>query len=243
MAKAYRAYAFDLYGTLVDIRTDEEASSLWKKTALLLGFFGLSIAPGDLKMAYRRLCRERTEKMEKALARKKIPGPCEIDIVQVWQTLFRENGLPLSRTQAMEICRFFRAQSIRRLRLFPEVMTLLQSLRARKKEIYLLTNAQASFTRPELTLLGLDRAFDRIYISSEYGVKKPSSAFFGLLQQNGVSPGECLMVGNDQLCDCEGASSAGMDSLYIFTPQSPPPPAILPDRCRQIGCLLEVLDA
>ena len=36
----YQNYIFDLYGTLVDIRTDEWQAQLWKKLQLLYNYHG-----------------------------------------------------------------------------------------------------------------------------------------------------------------------------------------------------------
>ena len=36
----YENYIFDLYGTLVDIHTDEEKTELWEKLAQFYGYYG-----------------------------------------------------------------------------------------------------------------------------------------------------------------------------------------------------------
>ena len=36
----YQNYVFDLYGTLVDIHTDEEQQMLWEKMAMFYGYQG-----------------------------------------------------------------------------------------------------------------------------------------------------------------------------------------------------------
>ena len=50
------------------------------------------------------------------------------------------------------------------------------------------------------------------------------------------------MIGNDDVCDCRGAAAAGMDSLYIFTEQSPPRSGLLPENCREITRLQQVTE-
>ena len=94
---------------------------------------------------------------------------------------------------------------------------------------------------PELASLGLLGAFDHVLISSEYGVRKPSPAFYGHLFAGGARADDFLMVGNDDRCDCHGASRAGIDSLYIDTEQSPPRTGPLPDNCREITSLHDIL--
>ena len=46
----YSTYIFDLYGTLVDIHTDESKKILWEKLALFYGFYGASILPENFKL-------------------------------------------------------------------------------------------------------------------------------------------------------------------------------------------------
>ena len=43
---------FDLYGTLVDIHTDEEKPEVWKKLALFFRYYGADYTPAELKEAY-----------------------------------------------------------------------------------------------------------------------------------------------------------------------------------------------
>ena len=39
---------FDLYGTLVDIHTDDEKAELWERLSLFYGYDGAKYAPGEL---------------------------------------------------------------------------------------------------------------------------------------------------------------------------------------------------
>lgn len=51
----YENYIFDLYGTLVDIHTDEEKPELWEKLAQFYGYYGAAYTAQKLKNAYARL--------------------------------------------------------------------------------------------------------------------------------------------------------------------------------------------
>ena len=91
-------------------------------------------------------------------------------------------------------------------------------------------------------MTGLEGYFDGILLSSDAGYKKPSKEFYGLLEtQFGALPEESLMVGNDDIADCHGAAGVGMDSLYIYTEQSPKQEVPLPENCREIKDIREVL--
>ena len=56
----YDTCIFDLYGTLVDIRTDEEQEELWERLALFYAYYGAWYLPDELRSSYRRLTREMT---------------------------------------------------------------------------------------------------------------------------------------------------------------------------------------
>ena len=116
----------------------------------------------------------------------------------------------------------FRTLSRQKLEVYPGVRKALRELKSRGKGVYLLSNAQTDFTRPEIEMMGLTEYFDGIFISSEVGYKKPSKEFFDkLLETYQLDPKTCLMVGNDESADIQGARLAGMDSLYIHTEISP----------------------
>ena len=236
MTFPYSDCVFDLYGTLVDIHTDEDESGLWTEFSDYLQGFGIKLPPEKLRMTYHRLCCEETQRCRATLAREGVPGPEEIDLLRVWQAL----GID-SRDRAAAVSRWFRQRSTQRLRLFDGARETLDDLRRAGCRVWLLSNAQESFTMPELKALGLADAFDRILISSACGVRKPSPAFFGRLFMEGGSPDDFLMVGNDDQCDCHGASRAGIDSLYIATEQSPPRSMPLPSNCREIFSLPGIL--
>lgn len=48
----YKNYIFDLYGTLIDIHTDEENEKLWDFMAELYAIYGADYTGGELKAAY-----------------------------------------------------------------------------------------------------------------------------------------------------------------------------------------------
>ena len=51
----YEVYVFDLYGTLVDIHTDESDMTVWDKLSLFYGYYGAFYKGKELKAAYEKL--------------------------------------------------------------------------------------------------------------------------------------------------------------------------------------------
>lgn len=241
----YTNYIFDLYGTLADIHTNEQKPYLWEKLACFLSLKGASYTSQELKAAYSQLMAQAEQQHRNDLLSNGISAPEQLqpepDIAPVFQELFFRKGITASEDEIQDFAILWRSISLERLCLFEGVTELLQRLKAAGKRIYLLSNAQALFTRPELNFLGITEYFDGILLSSEAGIKKPDPAFFHkILSQYDLKPEESVMTGNDDEADCHGAAGAGMDSLYIYTAQSPKRARPLPVNCREITHISQV---
>lgn len=210
----FDAYLFDLYGTLVDIHTDEERPALWKELAAYYTDRGAAWEAAPLKKAYH-------SESEKLFYKSRAAYP-EIDLKTVFETLYRMKGIVPDTKTVADTAWLFRRSSTTHLRLYAGAKELLMSLRKSGKVI-LLSNAQTLFTGPELDLLGIRDLFDRIYISSDHGCRKPDPAFFSVPFQNdpALLPDRCVMIGNDASCDIGGAKGIGMRALYIRSALSP----------------------
>ena len=237
-------YFFDLYGTLVDIRTDENKPSLWRGTAEFYSLCGASYSPDELRERYLTICAEETAAL--AAVNPALDGTeVEIELRNVFHRLYEEKGVAVSADRVEDTARLFRTLSFcRKPKLMKGAKKTLTGLRQRGARLYLLSNAQSCFTKPELRRLGLlDGVFDGIYLSSDFGVKKPSPAFFRTaLTRAGLTGEEVLMVGNDPDADICGAAAVGMASRYIHTWQSPPRGAPLPETCCEIMSLQDLLN-
>lgn len=206
----YKNYIFDLYGTIIDIHTDEEEMQLWEALAEYYKKQGAVYTAEEIQSEYLKYVAEELEKSE------------EILVEIVFKKLFTEKGVEVSDEFVAETCRFFRETSTYHLRLYEWSLPILQKLKENGKKVFLLSNAQRSFTYPEMVKLDIVKYFDKIYISSDQGVKKPNPKFFQILMEaEGLDPKECLFLGNDQTCDILGAQGVGMDTWYVHTNCSP----------------------
>ena len=199
-------FIFDLYGTLVDIKTDEESNTIWQNIAAEL----CADAGGarQIRQEYVSLCDERN-----------IGDGREINLLGVFEDLLSSHGK--DKRGAADLAVKFRELSTARLRLFDGVHQMLCDLRQSGAGVYLLSNAQSRFTLPELDKLGLTPLFDGILISSDAGFKKPSREIFELaLNKFHLDASDSFYVGNDMRDDILGASSAGLRTVYIHTEQS-----------------------
>ena len=217
----YKPCFFDLYGTLVDIHTDESTPLLWNTMSHWYTSHGVPYTPASLHTAYLQQVQAETDAAGRRLAEQGItvqyPEP---DLGRVFRALFKDTGADDALLK--ETAQLFRRSSRTRLRLYAGAQDLLKSLKHSGSRVCLLTNAQRLFTEQELQDTGIHDLFDGIFISSDYGVKKPDPVFFEMVLQNtGYHPSECLMIGNDLSCDILGAQYAGMPGYYIHSNLSP----------------------
>lgn len=232
----YTDLIFDLYGTLVDIHT-EENDLVWEKTALYFGFYSAPCTGEALRTAFSAAMAQREAKAGQSYE-------CfpDIPFEQVMAELLRARGVTENADAlGVNAAQLFRIASIEYIRPYPGVTQALSFLRRQGCRLWLLSNAQAVFTAHELRLLGLDALFDGVYLSSDYGCRKPDGRFFrALLDGQRLVPERCLMIGNDRRTDIAGARAAGLATLYMHTAltppeQSPADPALHPaTRCKHM---------
>lgn len=223
----YQHCIFDLYGTLVDIRTDEASPDLWEAMAGWYTRHGAPWRPQALHAAFLDAVQS-LEAGAAALCAGLPEAYPEIGIEQAFLQMFCQKGLKADVSLAIQTGQYFRRCSTKYIRLYPGAAALLRALRANGKKVWLLSNAQRIFTMPELESLGIREMFDGIYLSSDYGCKKPDTRFFErLLQEQNIPQEAAVMVGNDGACDIAGAAAVGLATVYICSNLSPaePPPA------------------
>lgn len=217
----YDTCIFDLYGTLVDIRTDENKEELWEKLSLFYAFYGAFYTPEELARSYKRLTGEMTAGHEE-LRRDSHEAFPEIRIEEVFRALFEEKGIAPDESLVRHAGQFFRILSMEFIRLYDGTEEMLSAVKESGRKIYLLSNAQRIFTEYEMNALGITKYFDGIFISSDEGCKKPDLKFFRkLIDTCGIDPERAVMVGNDGICDIEVAKRAGLGTVYVHSDISP----------------------
>lgn len=209
LLKDYDHFIFDLYGTLIDIRSDERADSTWERFCVFLDELGIKHPDkAEFRDDFFELDRKYRERRTDCV----YP---EIDILEVYDELFERYGngsvsdIPLISYKFREISREY-------MRLMPGVDVFIDVLKNAGKKIYILSNAQASYTLPEIQHFELDRLFDDYRMSSDYGIMKPERAFFDMIvKENGMQKERTVMFGDSFENDCMGAKNAGMDYFHV----------------------------
>lgn len=226
----YKNYVFDLYGTLVDIHTDESLPAIWRTLAGLYAACGADYTPSGLRATFLR----EERKARRALGKQLGTAWPEIRLEEVFAQLLasapRKHSVssPVNPSSGKEeillsgwatfIANCFRILSRDKMRLYPGTKEVLTALRKAGRGVYLLSNAQAVFTRPEIEVLGLGAFFDGVFLSSDLMRMKPDPVFMDmLLQKYGLEREETVMVGNDFFSDAGVALASGVDCVILNT--------------------------
>ena len=208
----YKNFIFDLYGTLVDIHTNESDIQSWEKMAKVVNFYGAKYTALELKETYFSSC-----ELQMRQGRKQFKHP-EIDVVDISMHIMQNKGVKASKTLATHLAQEFRAFTTDYIRVYNGVIKTLTELKKAGKKLYLLSNAQSCFTKPELIKLGLLKKFNGIVLSSDYKVAKPDAALFDILiKKFNLNKKECIFIGNDPVNDVQGARNARIDCCWIHT--------------------------
>ena len=221
---------FDLYGTLLDVRTDERAPETAAAFARWLGErFGSEAA-----------AREQSQPLVADFARILPParphGEADIGpVIDAHLAALLDRRPTQAELEATADA--FRTCSRRKLALIAGARQALAACAARTG-VVLVSNAQWLFTRGELESSGLAGLLPLRVISSELGVRKPAAAIFEhALALCDARPAETLHVGNDPLDDVEGAAGAGLRTCLVG-PAADPTPSLRPDL--RLGSVAEL---
>lgn len=106
MKNTYDVFLFDLYGTLVDIRTDEEDPSFWRACFRQMDKTEEVSDPEALRKQYLSLVSAEERRV------RQLRGPCaEIDRAAVFRQFLRNAGKPSDFRTVQGFAAFFRAVS------------------------------------------------------------------------------------------------------------------------------------
>ena len=83
--------------------------------------------------------------------------------------------------------------------------------------IFIASNGATINAKGRIASTGLDRYIDRVFVSEDMGVAKPSAAFFDIcLEQIGEPRESCIMIGDSLTSDMLGAKNAALQSVWFM---------------------------
>lgn len=205
---------FDLNGTLIDIYTTESDDQLYRVTTNYLDYYGVKIAPCELKRRFFELNRMQRQQSEEDFP--------EFDVAKIFQQIIGdyhtrplENTAELARSTAV----VFRAAGRYKLECYDGVYEIMRDL---KKRFLLgaVSDGQSLWAVPELQSVNLEDFFQTVVVSGDLGYRKPDIRLFRqALDALQLAPQEVIFVGNDMYRDVYGAHAAGMKTVFFKSNQ------------------------
>ena len=92
----YKNYVFDVYGTLVDIHTNEYELATWQKLADTLKFYGVNYSAQELEETYFASC---DLQIQQGKANFQYP---EVDVVEIFCQIFANKGKKAGKSLALK---------------------------------------------------------------------------------------------------------------------------------------------
>lgn len=222
----YKAFIWDVYGTLLltpggGIPPEADKNLSLKRGFAALGdYFGFSPRKENIDSYFGLI----SEQHAQSRREKGIRYP-EIDIIRLWKDFFMRDyaldiPLPLIKKGALLF-----EKTVNPVASVAGMGALLRELHDNGFLLGLGSNSQF------YTLRFLEKEYPGIYpelfrpglqaLSYEIGAGKPDPLFYevltGCLRHEGLTPGECLFVGNDEVNDVELPRRYGLKAL-LFTP-------------------------
>jgi len=205
---------FDLNGTLIDIYTTESDDQLYRVTTNYLDYYGVKIAPCELKRRFFELNRMQRQQSEEDFP--------EFDVAKIFQQIIGdyhtrplENTAELARSTAV----VFRAAGRYKLECYDGVYEIMRDL---KKRFLLgaVSDGQSLWAVPELQSVNLEDFFQTVVVSGDLGYRKPDIRLFKqALDALQLAPQEVIFVGNDMYRDVYGAHAVGMKTVFFKSNQ------------------------
>jgi putative hydrolase of the HAD superfamily len=214
-----RGIFFDINGTLIDIKTDENNEEIYRAVGHFLSYQGIAIHRGELHDLYFRILgkqhresQERYPEFDMAAIFREIIETCATDFTRSLSGQWLEQ-LPVF------IAQVYRGISRLRLEPYPHVREVLDQLRG-DFALGIVSDAQSVAAVPELNAAGLLEYFSPIIISGDYGYRKPDARLFQkALEASELDTESVIFVGNDMYHDIFGAQQLGIKTVFVDSNQ------------------------
>ncbi len=95
----YTNYIFDIYGTLIDINSDESKPELWEKLSAFYHFKGAIYTPKALKISYE----QKIEKVRATITHTQYP---DFPLEPIFESLYTDKNITVSREVVEDTAHF-----------------------------------------------------------------------------------------------------------------------------------------
>ena len=202
-----QAVIFDYYGTLVDIETDEGKREIYENLSRYLQYYGADISTENLRFTL-------DAEKERYLKTAHEHNP-EIDFEVVFNNVLMKEGLN-NPFLVESCCKLFRLLSRKRLEPFSDSLPVLSEMKRKGYPLAIVSNAQKVFSLDEIRMTGMDRFFDHVLLSTQFGFAKPDPRLFSIAcALLGTLPANTVYIGDNAEKDIIGPKEIGMQMILL----------------------------
>lgn len=199
--KKYEFLLFDADGTLLDFDRCE--------------YEGLKLTFADLGIYYDKQTHAVFNAVNKALWRDYDDGKIQREklLLLRFDIVFEKLGVVADSVLAESLYRDYLGKQHFVLDGATEVLEYLKD----KYRMFIVTNGIKKTQHTRLNESGLDKYFEKIFISDEIGFNKPHKEFFDIATAmiDGFEPTRALVIGDSLSGDIQGANNAGLDCCWF----------------------------
>lgn len=227
------AILFDFGGTLLDMRTDDEAHR--RAFAWVVREWRLPVGGDDL-------WRQHSEYMAPFWRGQPEAWRPLRDLTRAsFERLLRRYDRPVTGDAWGRFWRRYLEAHEEVIRPYPDAGECLDRVATLGAHVGVLSDVDIDFLDFALAATGLLGRFDSITTSEEAGVGKPNPKAFRLaLQKAGCDAGEAAYVGDSARRDVRGAKAVGMRAIHVLRDGEPDPGADAVARdLREVAAILE----
>ncbi|MFD2332899.1 HAD family hydrolase [Cohnella sp. GCM10020058] len=121
----------------------------------------------------------------------------------------------LTKPELNELMDYYNVHYVKNALLMEHAAEIMSYVR-QKYKLGLITNGRTTIQYGKIDRLEIRNLFDFILVSEEAGVKKPDNQIFKMASDKlGISPEQCLYIGDHPKNDIEGAGLAGMKTIWF----------------------------
>lgn len=194
---------FDLYGTLVDIRLNEDSPALWEGLAEAIRRRGGVVEnPPEVRTRFHQFLHDEA-------AQRHVGFLMEPTFSRLLASFKASDDVGY-------LARKFRELSIEEFTVRRYVAPLFDALREHNVTFGIVSNTEAVLTYFDLERCAVLRSAGTIVLSSDVGVRKPDPRIFQIaLDRLNATPASSVFVGNSLVEDIEGARCVGLRAVYL----------------------------
>ena len=208
VALKVKAILFDLYLTLIDL-SEVRMNELNNVAFNILLNNGLEVDYNEFHNVFEEIYGKWREFRQNTLI--------EINPRVWWSEILLKLNISADIKLVEEIINARHRLFKRKIKVYPDVKNCLENLRKIGLKIGLVSNSSdGNLVIDELNFLKLNKFFDIIALSADFGYRKPSKVFFEkVLEILNITPEEAIFVGDDLSVDILGAHNVGLKAVYL----------------------------